>query len=154
MKADYIRCLAVAGLLWTVIGITGCCTTPKLQREVDDALVNWLDCEDCLDKEFDTLTDYCEKYVASRLALIAANGPPPETLQVYEEELRARYNRRKNYALATPGVDVPAITEDEYVDMHTTSLVRKQKARAIAALKEVSKKKSAFKWIDDAPSVP
>lgn len=154
MNAHYVRYLTISGFVWLAIGAAGCCTKPSLPREVDDALVDWLECEDCLDDEFESVTDYCEEYVASRLALIAANGPPPEVLQAYEKELRARYNRRKDYAIATAGVDPPAITEDQYVDLYSGSLIRRQKARAFAALKEVSKKKSPLKWIDDAPAVP
>ncbi len=154
MKLNYVRCFFVAGLVSLAVGVSGCCTTPKLPREVDDALVNWLECEDCLENEFESLTDYCEKYVAARLALIATEGPPPEVLQAYEGELRSQYQRRKTYADTTPGVSPPAITEDQYVDMYTASLIKKQKSRAFAALKAVNEQKNLLKWIDDAPATP
>jgi hypothetical protein len=154
MTGSIVRYTTAATVTLLLTGLTGCCTAPELPREVDDALVDWLECEGCVDDEFDNLTDYCEDYVASRLALIATEGPPPEILAAYRDDLRARYQRRANYAAATPGVDPPAITEDEYVEMYAVSLVNRQKARAFAALKEVSRKKSPLEWLDEAPSAP
>ncbi|MGI9271215.1 MAG: hypothetical protein ACR2QT_05530 [Woeseiaceae bacterium] len=134
-------------------GVSGCCTSPSAPQEVDRALIAWLDCGDCMDEEFDTLTDYCEKYVASRLALIVTHGPPPEVLQAYEIELRATYKRRVAYAAATPGANPPAVSENEYVAIYTNSMINRHKIRAYEALDEVSKKEYVD-WLNEIPKLP
>jgi len=143
----------IISLTVLAVGMSGCCTTPAAPQEVDRALIAWLDCGDCLDEEFKKLTKYCEKEVASRLALIVAHGPPPEVLQAYEIELRATYQRRKDYANATPGADPPAVTENEYVEIYTNSMVKRHKMRAYQALAEISKK-DLIGWLDEIPDLP
>ena len=137
--------LGVVGMLL----MSGCCTSPEKPMEVDEAINAWLMCDECIDGEFETVTDYCEKHVARRLAAIAANGPSPEVMQQYEARLRTRYKARQEYA-ADRGLEGPAINEDEYVEIHTRALVDRFQARAIKALVEVSPAAAVGAMISEA----
>lgn len=139
----YIIVVAVMSLLGA------CCTSPSKPMEVDDAINAWLTCEECDKEEFDVVTDYCEKYVAARLAAVAANGPSPEVLQAYENGLRKRYKARHEYAVSR-GLATSGISEDRYVKIHLDAVVARYKSRASGALTQVASAAELGTLIADA----
>ena len=115
-----------------VLGIGGCCTNPSMPGEVDEAIDNWLSCEEC-SNEFKVVTKYCKRHVAAKLAAAANDGPPPDVLANYQVALEQRYQDRVDYAAAY-SVAPPELTKDEYVSTYLDALVNKYKRRAQHAL--------------------
>ena len=106
--------------------------TPEKATEVRNAVVAWLECEECTEGQLDAVVKLGEVAVPSLVASLR-EGPSPAGREGVQRHLMQTYKDLKAYAATHPEADVK-MSEDEYVKMYMDNYVALYQTRAAEAL--------------------
>ena len=99
------------------------------------ALVDWLECEECEEGQLEAVVKLGERVVPSlRAALV--EGASPATEELLRRELAARHDELQEYATTHPEAKV-ASSKEEFVAMYVGNLHAQYKTRAAQALSRI-----------------
>ena len=111
--------------------------------EVMRTVLNWLECEECIDGELKAVIRL-HNIAVPPLSIALREGPSQSSLEIYRRELMVSYTRMAGYhsskterLLNFPDSNNPsrlAMTRDEYIAHHLGNYVRLYQIRALTAL--------------------
>jgi len=107
----------------------------ELASRARTILVEWLECEECTDRELERVVALGQAIVPS-LAAVLEKGPAPAKAELTRRSLRASYRRLADYAERHPDFKLP-MGEEEYVLTYLDNfraVYRIRAAKALAAI--------------------
>lgn len=105
------------------------------QVKVQQTIVDWLECEECVDGELEAVVKLGEALVPS-LANTLQRGPAPERLESVRRRLSDNYDALTAYAKTHPETRIP-MTKDEYVRTYLDNYVALYRVRSAQALSRI-----------------
>lgn len=105
---------------------------PSAAVEVMRTVLNWLECEECIDGELKAVIRL-HKIAVPPLSSALREGPSRSSRETYRNELIVSYTRMANY-LDSKTNKLLAMTLDEYIAHHLGNYVRLYQVRALTAL--------------------
>jgi len=121
--------------------------SPELSLEIRQAVVTWLECEECTDGELDALARYGELAVPT-LGAALERGPSPATLEKYRMHLESTYQKMVEYSRTHEEIKLDQ-SQDEYVKMYLESYRANYAVRAAQALGKAGGRE-ATRYLDAA----
>ncbi len=106
--------------------------SPNQMAAVMRTVLNWLECEECIDGELTAVLQW-HSIAVPPLSVALRDGPSPSSRQTYTNELNAHYARMANYHGSNPNNQL-TLTLDEYRALHLENYVRLYRIRALTAL--------------------
>lgn len=118
--------------------------TPKVKPDVSAkaraALVEWFECEECVDNELEVVLEY-QELVKPMLVSVLDQGAAPATRSLYQHQLEQRYDELVEYGERHPG-SKPSLPKDEFVALYLGNLDAQYRTRAATALGSIGGKTS------------
>lgn len=105
------------------------------QARAQQTVVDWLECEECVDGELEAVVKLGDAIVPS-LASTLQRGPTPEQLELVRRQLSDNYDALTVYAKTHPDARVP-MTKDEYVRTYLDNYVALYRVRSAQALSRI-----------------
>ena len=100
--------------------------------EVMRTVLNWLECEECIDGELKAVIRL-HNIAVPPLSVALREGPSQSSLEIYRRELMVSYTRLANYHGSITNRQL-VMTRDEYIAHHLGNYVRLYQIRALTAL--------------------
>jgi len=109
--------------------------TPSEVAELNQRIIDWLECEECRDGELERVTALGAEAVPALVATLE-RGPSPAKVETLRRSLADSYARLAAYAEQREDV-VSSMSETEYVRLYTENFVARYQARAAVALRRI-----------------
>jgi len=133
MKSFKQMWVAVGVALLTVPVLSAAAEIPPEQSlAIRQAVVAWLECEECTDGEFETMARYGELAVPT-LGAALERGPSPASLEKYRLHLESTYQKMVEYSRTHHEIKLEQ-SQDEYVKMYLENYHAHYAVRSAEAL--------------------
>lgn len=106
--------------------------SPEESAIAREALVDWLECEECTENQLESVLQYSEN-IQPMLIGALIEGVAPASRELYKRELEKRYDELEEYATNHPH-SKPALPKQEFVDLYLGNLRAQYQTRAAQAL--------------------
>jgi len=128
--------VAVGVALLAVPGLSAAAEIPPEQSlAIRQAVVAWLECEECTDGELDAVAKYGELAVPT-LGAALERGPSPASLEKYRLHLESTYQKLVEYSRTHDEIKLEQ-SEDEYVKMYLENYRANYTVRSAEALRKL-----------------
>jgi len=114
--------------------------SPEEKTEVSQAVIAWLECEECDDGELNALKKYGKLAVPTLIATLA-KGPSPASLELMRRGLEVRYNNLVEYAKSHRNIKV-AQSKDDFVAHYMNNYVALYQIRSALGLAAIGGKEA------------
>jgi hypothetical protein len=114
-------------------------------KTIDLAIIAWLQCDDCVDGELDTLTNFNTSAVDPLIDKL--EGPSLEELQNYHEHLTESFNSIRNYLFAH-SIDSIDLSRSDYFEMYLSNFNATYQLRSALALGSIGDPKGEIAMRD------
>lgn len=121
--------------------------SPSEATGVMRIVLNWLECEECIDGELKAVIQL-QNIAVLPLSLSLKEGPSNSSREIYRRELMISYMRMENYPGSKSKKQL-AMTRDEYIAYHLRNYARLYQIRALKALSMLGGK-AATAALEDA----
>ncbi|MBI5042527.1 MAG: hypothetical protein HZC10_01555 [Nitrospirae bacterium] len=125
--------------------------TLKETAEAQHIIVNWMECEECVDGELEAVKKLGEIAVPS-LSKILPEGPSKESLDLRRRHLITTYKELKKYGETHPESAIK-MSEQEYVKIYMDNYIALYQIRAAEALSAIGGL-AAKKALEDSLKIP
>lgn len=105
---------------------------PETSAKARAALVEWLECEECVNNELEVVVEYGE-LLQPMLVSVLNQGAAPATRSLYRHQLEQRHDELVEYGSRHPG-SKPTLPKDEFVALYLGNLDAQYRTRAAEAL--------------------
>ncbi len=109
--------------------------SPEQKVEATRRIVEWLECEECIDGELRAVLEVGEGAVPS-LARALLDGPSPAALALLRADLRQRHGELSAFARRHPEASFD-MTADQYVEHYASNYVALYQVRSARGLSEI-----------------
>ncbi len=106
--------------------------TPEESAKATQVLVEWFECEECVDGELSSVTEYGQIVVPILIATLN-EGPSPASRELLRRELETRYDELSAYSKDHPNVEL-ASSKEEFVEIYLSNYDALYRVRAALAL--------------------
>jgi hypothetical protein len=106
--------------------------SPEEATQIRQAIVTYLECEECMDGESEAVVKLGRKAVPT-LAAALSEGPSNVQLELLRRHITTTYRKLKEYELTHPETR-PLQSEEFYVKLYTNNYVALHQSRAAMAL--------------------
>jgi hypothetical protein len=120
---------------------------PEQSLAVRQAVVAWLECEECTDGELDTVVRLGELAVPT-LGAALERGPSPASLEKYQIHLESTYRKMVEYSRTHSELKLEQ-SEDDYVKMYLENYRANYAVRSAQALRKAGGREAA-RYLDAA----
>jgi len=115
--------------------------SPEQAIAARQAIVAWLECEECTSGELEAVVKLGSTAVPS-LAATLRSGPPPSSREIQREHLVQTYRGMEAYAKTHPRESGIKMSEEEYVRLYSENYVALYQIRAARALGSIGGEQS------------
>jgi len=135
-------CVAVGVALLAVTGLSAAAEIPPEQSlAIRQAVVAWLECEECTESELETVARYGELAVPT-LGAALERGPSPASLEKYRLHLESTYQKVVEYSRTHDEIKLEQ-SQEEYVKMYLENYQANYVVRSAEALGKVGGREAA-----------
>ncbi|HEU5134993.1 MAG TPA: hypothetical protein VFU13_07600 [Steroidobacteraceae bacterium] len=108
---------------------------PEQSLAIRQAVVAWLECEECTEGELEVVARYGELAVPT-LGAALERGPSPASLEKYQLHLESTYQKMVEYARTHEEIKLEQ-SQDEYVKMYLENYRANYAVRSAEALRKI-----------------